>query len=78
MEKSFNSETDIVLTNHMGKCIRILHIHNLLVFGLSRIFRLERSAIFMTQFRARLELGAMNFHLKPCMFTWAGEIRFSL
>ena len=41
-----------------------------LVFGLGRIFRLERSAIFMTEFRARLELGAINFHLKPCMFTW--------
>ena len=25
----------------------------------------------MTEFRARLELGAINFHLKPCMFTWA-------
>ena len=42
-----------------------------LVFGLGRIFRLERSAIFMTEFWARLELGAINFHLKPCMFTWA-------
>ena len=42
-----------------------------LVFGLGRIFKLERSAIFMTEFRARLELGAINFHLKPCMFTWA-------
>ena len=42
-----------------------------LVFGLGRIFRLECSAIFMTEFRVRLELGAINFHLKPCMFTWA-------
>ena len=42
-----------------------------LVFRLGRIFRLERSAIFMTEFRVRLELGAINFHLKPCMFTWA-------
>ena len=42
-----------------------------LVFGLGRIFRLERSALFMAEFRARLELGAINFHLKPCMFTWA-------
>ena len=42
-----------------------------LVFGLGRIFRLERSAIFMTEFWARLELGAVNCHLKPCMFTWA-------
>ena len=41
------------------------------VFGLGRIFRLERSAIFMTEFWALLELGAINFHLKPCMFTWA-------
>ena len=41
------------------------------VFGLGRIFNLERSAIFMTEFRARLELGAINFHLKPCMFTRA-------
>ena len=41
-----------------------------LVFGLGTIFRLERSAIFITEFRARLELGAINFHLKPCMFTW--------
>ena len=40
------------------------------MFGLGRIFKLERSAIFMTEFRARLELGAINFHLKPCMFTW--------
>ena len=45
--------------------------HHYLVFGLGRIFRLERSAIFMTEFWARLELGAINFHLKPCMFTWA-------
>ena len=44
---------------------------DLLVFGLGRIFRLERSALFMAEFRARLELGAINFHLKPCMFTWA-------
>ena len=41
------------------------------VFGLGRIFRLERSALFMAEFRARLELGAINFHLRPCMFTWA-------
>ena len=44
---------------------------DLLVFGLGRIFRLDRSAIFTTEFRARLELGVINFHLKPCMFTWA-------
>ena len=44
---------------------------NDVVFGLGRIFRLERSAIFMTEFWARLELGAINFHLKTCMFTWA-------
>ena len=47
------------------------HVFRQLVFGLGRIFRLERSAIFMTEFRVRLELGAINFHLKPCMFTWA-------
>ena len=34
-------------------------------------FQLKRSAIFMTEFRAWLKLGARNFHLKPCMFTWA-------
>ena len=49
-----------------------------LVFGLGRIFRLERSAIFMTEFRARLELGAINFHRKPCMFVYMGEKRFPL
>ena len=48
-----------------------LCVKKLVVFGLGRIFRLERSAIFMTEFWARLELGAINFHLKPCMFTWA-------
>ena len=42
----------------------------LVVFGLGRIFRLERSVIFMTEFRAGLKLGARNFHLKPCMFIW--------
>ena len=47
------------------------HNPKLLVLGLGRIFRLERSALFMAEFRARLELGAINFHLKPCMFTWA-------
>ena len=31
----------------------------------------------MTEFRARLELGAINFHLKPCMITWA-KIGFPL
>ena len=41
------------------------------MFGLGRIFRLERSALFMAEFWARLELGAINFHLRPCMFTWA-------
>ena len=45
--------------------------HYLLVFGLGRIFRLEGSVFFMAVFRARLELGAINFHLRPCMFTWA-------
>ena len=35
------------------------------------MFRLERSAIFMAEFRAQLELGARYFHPKPCMFTWA-------
>ena len=49
-----------------------------LVFGLGRIFKLERSAIFMTEFRARLELGAINFHQKPCMFVYMGEKRFPL
>ena len=34
-------------------------------------FWLKRSVIFVTEFRARHELGARNFHLKPCMFTWA-------
>ena len=47
------------------------HESHWIVFGLGRIFRLKRSAIFMTEFRARLELGARNFRLKPCMFTWA-------
>ena len=42
------------------------------VFGLGRIFRLERSAIFMTEFWARLELGAIHFHV------YMGENRFSL
>ena len=42
----------------------------IVVFGLGRIFRLERLAIFMTEFRAGLQHGAINFHLKPCMFTW--------
>ena len=41
------------------------------VFGFGRIFRLERSVFFMAEFRARLELGAINFHLRPCMFTWS-------
>ena len=47
------------------------HVASLIVFRLGRIFRLERSALFMAEFRARLELGAINFHLRPCMFTWA-------
>ena len=47
------------------------HEWHWIVFGLGRIFRLKRSAIFMTEFRAWLELGARNFRLKPCMFTWA-------
>ena len=25
----------------------------------------------MAEFQAQLELGARNFHPKPCMFTWA-------
>ena len=45
----------------------------IIVFGFDRIFRLERSAIFMAEFRAQLELGARNFHPKPCMFTLHGR-----
>ena len=41
------------------------------MFILCRIFSLDHLAIFMTEFLARLELGAINFHLKPCMFTWS-------
>ena len=50
---------------------KILMIASLLVFRLGRIFRLERSALFMAEFWGRLGLGAVNFHLRPCLFTWA-------
>ena len=46
-----------------------------LVLGLGRVFRLE--CLPMTEFRAQLQLGTREFHLKACMF-YMGKYRFSL
>ena len=58
-------------------CVQTVHkeVMQSLVFRLGRIFRLERSAIFMTDFQAQLYLGARN-----CLHenVYMHENRFSL